>query len=57
MCRIKLAALDLGLEAETLNRMFVRSAEEVKGSVRGMRAGLRAVSYTHLDVYKRQRYN
>ena len=41
MCRIKLAALDLGLEAETLNRMFVRSAEEVKGSVRGMRAGLR----------------
>ena len=39
MCRIKLAALDLGLEAETLNRMFVRSAEEVKGSVSGMRAG------------------
>lgn len=40
MCRIKLAALDLGLEAETLNRMFVRSAAEVKGSVSGLKAGL-----------------
>lgn len=40
MCRIKLAALDLGLTAETQNRMFVRSAEEVKGSAEGMKAGL-----------------
>lgn len=40
MCRVKLAALDLGLSAGTLNRMFVRSAEEVKGSERGMREGL-----------------
>ena len=40
MCRIKLAALDLGLEAETLNRMFVRSAGEVHGTIEGMKAGL-----------------
>ena len=40
MCRIKLTALDLGLEAETLNRMFVRSAGEVHGTVQGMKAGL-----------------
>ena len=40
MCRIKLAALDLGLAPETLNQMFVRSAAEVKGSVHGLEKGL-----------------
>lgn len=40
MCRIKLAALDLGLAPETLNQMFVLSAAQVKGSVDGLEKGL-----------------
>lgn len=41
MCRVKLAALDLGLTPETLNQMFVRSAAEVRGSTDGLRQGLK----------------
>ena len=40
MCRVKLAALDLGLAPETLNRMFVKSAAEVRGSAGGLQQGL-----------------
>ncbi len=41
MCRVKLAAMDLGLAPETLNQMFVRSAAEVKGSTEGLEQGLK----------------
>ena len=46
--------------ATTLRRVFVARADlgcAIRARARGRRLnGLRAVSYTHLDVYKRQPY-
>ena len=40
MCRISLKVLSQGLSADTLNSMFVHSAEEIHGSVKGLEQGL-----------------